>query len=106
MGFLRKLTGTQGQIDATHRNADVQVAALEQSARDATAQAQASAQAAANQQKMLVERAAAERAAAEAVGQPVEQAEVRLGPTEGSLANRSKARRAKFGQSSTTGVRV
>lgn len=106
MGWLRKTFGIQQQIDATNRNADAQVAATETAARDQAAAAQAAARAAADQQKQAVERANAERAATDALGGPLEQAEVRIGQMEGTLSQRTRSRRARFGQGSSTGVSI
>lgn len=106
MGFLRKTFGIQAQIDAANRNADKQVAATETAAATAAAQAQEAARATAEQQQQMIERAAAERAAADAINVPMEQAEVRIGPQEGTLASRTRNRRQRWGQSTTTGVSV
>lgn len=107
MGFLRKITGMQGQIDAANRNAVAQEQAIEQSTQGTVASMNAAAEAAARQQREFAERQTAEAAAAAAVSLPLESAEVRLdeAPTQSATARRG-ARRRRFGQSAPTGVSI
>lgn len=103
MGWLRKITGVQGQIDAANRNAAAQEEAIAQAEKNTTQTLQANARAVAEQQQMLSARARAEAAASAAVSLPLEQADVRL--DEATPTGARKARRRKFGQS-TGGVSI
>lgn len=110
MGFLRKLTGVQGQIDsaaaaveASRANADATIAATQQATSDAQATMNAQAKAAALQLSQQVARDAAAQKAADAVGTPMEEAVVSLdSPIKSRAASRS---RRAFGRG-TTGVQI
>ena len=110
MGFLRKLTGVQGQIDASRAaveasraNADATIAATQQATADAQATMNAQAQAAALQLSQQVARDAAAQKAADALSAPLEEAVVTLdSPIKSRAASRS---RRAFGRG-TSGVQI
>lgn len=108
MNFIRKITGVQGQIDATNANADAQVAATKQSAQDAQNQMQAAAQAAAAQAAQVSARDAAEQKAADAASAPLGNADVELQATDPTqtVTQRSRARQASFGRNYGGGVSI
>lgn len=107
MGFVRKLTGVQGQIDATNANTDSQVQAAKQAA-DAQVQAlNASAKAATDAARMAADRERAAGAAADAASKPLAVADVALdaGAAESVVAGR-RSRRAQFGKNYSSGVSI
>jgi Tfp pilus assembly protein PilV len=104
MGFLRKITGVQGQINAANRNAEAQEQAIAQAEQQTVQTMQANAKAVADQQAQFAARQAAEAAATAAVSLPMEQAEVKLDEA-GATSTSRKARRRKFGQS-VSGVSI
>lgn len=107
MGFLRKITGQQAQIDQRARNADAQIAATQQAA---TASANAAIQQAkqvADNTKLVAERDAANTAAQDALSTPLDTADVQLQADTGlGVAASSRKRKAKFGQNYSTGVTI
>lgn len=105
MGFVRKITGVQGQIDAAKRNAKAQEDATKQAAAAQAQALNASANAAAQQQAQLAARSAAEAKAASAVSAPLDQADVQLDDSGATTAAR-KSRRAVFGKNYSTGVSI
>lgn len=107
MGYVRKKTGVQGQIDAANRNADAQIAATKQAADQAQQQLMLAAKAAAEQQAMIAGRMAAEKKASDAAGQPLDVAEVQLdeAPTQSAIAAK-RSKRASFGRNYSTGVGI
>lgn len=107
MGFVRKLTGVQAQIDATNKNADAQMAATVQASRDQQAALSATAKAAADQQSQIAARSAVEAKASEAASQPLDSADVQLAdtPTESVAATRAK-RKASYGRNYAGGVSI
>jgi hypothetical protein len=107
MGFLRKITGVQGQIDATNRNAQAQADATVQASRDQQAALSASAKAAADAQGQIAARAAVEAKASEAASQPLDSADVQLdaSPTESVAATRAK-RKVSYGRNYAGGVSI
>lgn len=105
MGFLRKLTGAQGQIDAAKKNALAQEEATRQSAAAAERAAMQSARAAADQQAQLAARSAAEQKASDAVSKPLAQVDVSV-DTDASSTSDVKRRRARFGKDYTSGVKI
>lgn len=107
MGFVRKITGQQKQIDAANRNADAQVKATEQAARDQQAAAAAAAIAAANAQRAAAERDRVTRAASDAASTPMGTADVALDAPESESAGITRKRtRAQFGKSYGSGVSI
>lgn len=105
MGFIRKITGVQSQIDATNANADAQIAATQQAAQDNQAQLAETARAAAEQQAMMAARNAAAEKVKEATSTPVEDVQVDLAAKDTPTAR--KARRAQFGKgAASTGVSI
>ncbi len=103
MGFVRKITGVQGQIDATNRAADIEAKNAAETARASADALNQSAAALAQNQKMLAERAKVEEAANSAMSRPLATADVQLAeaPTM-SGAESSRRRRAKFGRGSAS----
>jgi hypothetical protein len=98
MGFVRKVTGVQGQIDTANRNADAQEAATRQSADMAAAASRDAAQAAATQQAQLAARNVVQEKVAEVASAPLDQAEVQLAETPtGSASGVARKRRAVYG---------
>jgi hypothetical protein len=108
MGFLRKLTGAQGQIDAAKKNANATMAAAKLSADSQIAALNATTQAAAAAQAQAAERSRVEREAADAVSKPLEVADVSLAPAAtGSAVGDARRKRAQFGRGySATGVNL
>jgi hypothetical protein len=107
MGFLRKITGAQGQIDSMNRNADIQVAATEQAAAAQTKALNDAAMAAAQAQKQAAARARVEEQAADAASKPLAVADVALdAEQQGSAIGESRRRRASFGRSYGSGVSI
>lgn len=102
MGFLRKLTGVQAQIDAAAKNADAQIAATQQAAVNTQATMNAQAKAAADQMQAQAAREAMADKAAEALGQPLQSAEVQL---EDPTARPQRKTRGAFGRG-TSGVSI
>jgi hypothetical protein len=105
MGFLRKITGAQGQIDAAKKNAAAQEDATKQSAAAAERASMQSAKAAADQQAQLAARSAAEQKANDAVSKPLGQVDVSVDTDATSTADVRK-RRARFGKDYTSGVKI
>ena len=108
MGFLRKVTGVQQQINATNRNADAQVAATKQAASSQAAALQASAQAAANSQAQASARSAAEQKASDAVSTPLQTADVQLSAdnTGQSAEQQRRTTQASYGRNYSGGVSI
>jgi hypothetical protein len=104
MGFVRKVTGVQAQIDATNANADAQTKATAQAAAADQQQLMQSAKATADQQAQIAARSAAESKASSAVSAPLEQADVQLAG-DGADAQR-RSRKASFGRNYSSGVSI
>ena len=107
MGFIRKITGVQAQIDAANQNADAQENATRQAAQAQTQALMDNARAAAEQQAQVAARSAAESKAQVAVSAPLQTADVQLqqDPTMSSAQVRNK-RLASFGRNYSTGVSI
>lgn len=107
MGYVRKLTGAQGQIDAARQNAAATEAATMQAAKAQQQQLIQSAKAAADAQAQASARAAAEAKASAAVSAPLETVDVSLdAPVAESAAVVKRRKRASFGTGYSTGVSV
>lgn len=108
MGFIRKITGAQGQINAVNANAAAQIEAAKTTASAQVKALNDSAYAAAEQQRIIAERSRAEDAAAQAAMQPMQVAEVSLADAQtGSVAAVRQRKRAQFGKNySSTGVNI
>jgi hypothetical protein len=107
MGFLKKVTGVQGQIDAMNRNADSQIAAAKSAAQAQTKALNDAAQATAEAQAQAAARSQVEAAAREAVSKPLDVADVALDvPTQGSSIAAARRRRNQFGQNYDSGTGV
>lgn len=108
MGFHRKITGQQGQIDAAKENTRMQEKAAKQAAEASAAAAQAAAQAAADQQRNMQERAQIEEQAKAALDKPQENVDVQLDAANSNSTGATKRRRASFGRNygSSSSVRV
>lgn len=105
MGFIRKITGTQAQIDAGDRNAAAQEAATKQAAASEAAALQTQARAAADQQSLMSARMAAEDQAREAANRPLDTADVQLrGDSTETVSTARRKKRAQFGRSYSSGV--
>lgn len=105
MGFLRKITGVQGQIDASKRNAAAQEDETKRSAREAETQMMQAAKAAADSQVMLAARSAAEQKASDLVSVPLANVDVSV-DTDSTATSDVRRRRAKFGRDYNTGVNI
>jgi hypothetical protein len=107
MGFVRKKTGIQGQIDAAAMNADAQEAATKQAAMAQQRALMDSARAAAASTSQIAARAAAESKAADAASQPLATADVQLDdPTGQDGVAARRTRRASFGRGYSSGVNL
>lgn len=104
MGFVRKITGVQSQIDATNKNADAQIEATKKSAELNQAALAETARAAAEQQAMMSARNAATDKAKEAISTPTESVQVDLAASETPTTRRG--RRAQFGRGVSSGVSI
>lgn len=108
MGFVRKITGVQSQIDATNANADAQIKATEQAAADTQRNLMETAKAAADQQALMSQRNAASLKAQKVAETPLENVDVSLDT--GTTSQQRKQTRASFGRNyasaSTTGVSI
>jgi hypothetical protein len=105
MGFLRKITGVQGQIDAAKQNAAAQETETKRAAQQAEANMMQSAKAAADSQAQLAARSAAEQKASDAINVPLATVDVSV-DTESSTTSSVRNRRAKFGRNYNTGVNI
>ena len=105
MGFLRKITGVQGQIDAAKRNAAAQEMETKRAAQQAEANMMQAARAAADSQAQLAARSAAEQKANDAVSLPLASVEVNV-DTEPTSTSDVRRRRAKFGRDYSSGVNI
>lgn len=107
MGFVRKVTGVQGQIDATNRAADMEAQNLQQQAQANANALNQSAQATAQNQQMLAARAVAEDAARTQASQALETVDVATQdtPTDSTIGMARK-RRAQFGKNYSSGVNI
>lgn len=105
MGFVRKITGQQAQIDAARENAARQEASAKQAADAAARQAQGAAKASADAAAQASARSAAEEKAAEVVSAPLGQADVSVDAqqTETTTAA-TRRKRTQFGRTYNTGV--
>lgn len=107
MGFVRKLTGAQGQIDSVKRQTSANIAAAKQAADAQVRALNDSARAAADAQRMTAERAKVEEAAADIASRPMEVADIALDPVVNeSLATSRRRTRAQFGSGRATGVSI
>jgi hypothetical protein len=107
MGFIRKITGVQAQIDAAKQNAAAQEKATKQAADAQSESLMSAAKAAADQQSMLAARRVVENKAADLASTPLATADVQLdqSPTESVTARRAK-RKATYGRSYSSGVSI
>jgi hypothetical protein len=106
MGFHRKMSGQQGQIDAAKENTAMQERAAKQAAEASAAAAQASVQAAADQQRNMQERAAIEEDVRTSMDKPIEQVDVQLNAANSNSSGSTKRRRAQFGRNYGSGSSV
>lgn len=107
MGFIRKITGVQDQIDATNRNADEQAAATEQAAKAQQAALAASAKAAADSQAQMAARSAAEEKAKDVASAPLAAADVQLDANAPDSVTATRAKRkASYGRNYSGGVSI
>lgn len=98
IGWLRKVTGAQAQIDAANANEAATSAAAKATAAANIKQSQDAAMAAASEQQQVAARQVADDAASAAVSAPLASADVQLdAPTDGSAAAAAAAKRKKFG---------
>jgi hypothetical protein len=107
MGFLRKQSGVQDQIDQAGRNAAAQEANTKQAAAAQQQALMASAKQAADQQSQLAARDAAAGKASDAAATPLASADVQLqgDSSESATASRNR-KRVAFGRNYSTGVSV
>lgn len=107
MGFLRKITGQQAQIDQQARNADAQIAATQQAAADSANAAIQQARQVAENTALVAQRDAANQQAQDALSTPLDTADVQLQADTGlGVAAGTRKRKAKFGQNYTSGVTI
>lgn len=104
MGYVRKKTGIQAQIDAGQANAAAQEASIQQAAKAQQQAMMDTAVAAARQQSAIAARSAAEAKAADAAAAPIETADVVLDEPVPTVAR--KAKRARFGTGYNSGISV
>jgi hypothetical protein len=107
VGYVRKITGAQGQIDAMNNNAAAQVSAAKTAA-DAQVQAMnAGAAAAADAQKQAAARGQAESLAVASASKPLATADVALDESlSGEGTGAVRKRRAQFGKNYASGVSI
>ena len=105
MGFVRKITGVQAQIDAAKDNAAMQEKAIKQAAAAAEANAAQAAKSAAMQQAQLAARSVAEQKAVDVASVPLGKVEVSV-ESDATSTGAVRQRRAKFGKDYNTGVKV
>lgn len=105
MGFLRKITGVQGQIDAARENAAAQETETKRAAQQAETNMMQSAKAAADSQAQLAARSAAEQKASDAINVPLGTVDVSV-DTGSSSTSDVRRRRAKFGRDYNSGVNI
>lgn len=104
MGFVRKITGVQAQIDATNHNADVAEKATREAAAAAQAELMQTAKAAADQQAQMAARSAVEQKASEVASAPLESADVQLDQNSPDSVTATRAKRkAAFGRNYASG---
>jgi hypothetical protein len=103
---LGKLTGADAQLEAARANADAQEASTKQAAAAQQRALMDAARAAADSQIQITARAAAEDAASEAVAQPLATADVQLGSSEENSPSKRRTRRASFGRNYSSGVNL
>lgn len=107
MGFVRKITGVQAQIDATNANAAAQEDATKQAAARQQAELMASAKAAADQQAQMAARMAVEQKASDLASAPLESADVQLDQNSPDSVTATRAKRkAAFGRNYSAGVSI
>lgn len=105
MGFVRKITGVQAQIDAAQDSARAQENAVKQSAAAAEANAMQVAKSSAMQQAQMAARSVAEQKAVDAASVPLGKVDVSV-ESDATSTGAVRQRRAKFGKDYTTGVKV
>lgn len=105
MGFVRKITGVQAQIDAANANADAQIKATKQAAADQQRSLMETAKAAADQQALLSQRNAASIKAEKVASTPLDSVDVSLDAGADTTGKR-KATRASFGRNYGGGTGV
>lgn len=108
MGWLKKVTGAQAQIDATNQNEQATSAATRATAQANINQSQEAARQAAQSASLIVERQAAADKASAAVSLPLDTAEVQLdSPTTDSAAGAANKKRRAWGTGAySTGVNI
>lgn len=107
MGFVRKITGQQAQMDAAQRAADQQAAAIKASSEQAARASRDAAQQAAQAQAAAAARNAAVGAASDALEVPLDNPDVQLaGPVPVSAGEATRKRKATFGVGVNTGVNI
>lgn len=108
MGFVRKITGVQGQIDAANENNRMQLEAATKAQEAAASASAAQAQAAADQQRMIAEREAIQQAVSDSLNKPREVADVQVDAAGTNSAGSTRKRRAQFNRtySGGSGARV
>lgn len=107
MGFLRKITGAQAQVDAARDNANAQKEAAAQAARAQQQALAAAAKSAAQQQAQMAARSAAEQKAMDSASTPLGDADVQLDDTPGESSTAARARRkVAYGRNYSGGVGI
>lgn len=108
MGFIRKISGVQAQIDATNKNAAAQEDATRQAASQQQQALMDSARAAADQQANAAARMAVERKASDIASAPLESADVQLDQNSPDSVTATRAKRkAAFGRNyASSGVSI
>lgn len=107
MGFIRKITGVQGQIDAANLAAEQESAATLKAAQDSANATIAQAQSVATQQAADIARQKAVSDASATLAEPVAQAQVQLdAPSTVSTAAAIRKRKGQFGKNYTDSVTI
>jgi translation elongation factor EF-G len=107
VGFVRKITGVQGQIDAANRAADMEAQAAMKAAQDSANATIAQAQSVATQQAADIARQKAVSEASATLAEPVAKAEVQLDSTSTvSTAAATRKRKGQFGKNYVDSVQI
>lgn len=107
MGFVRKITGVQSQIDATNANTNAQIDAAKTAADAQVQSLNASARSAADSMRLAADRERVAATAADAASKPLAVADVALDPAVTESAGAARRRtRAQFGKSYGSGASI
>lgn len=106
-GILRKITGVTDQANATRANAQAQLDATAQAAKDQQAALQANAKAAADSQAQIAARSKVEDKVSQAAATPLGTADVQLDADQAdSVTATAQKRKVAFGRNYSGGVQI